>query len=155
MATIVDDLIHSVSDQMNKNEQGWSILDHPADVMIEVWGASFEQFCQSAATALNHFLGVVVSEDPTERIVMDIEGGCPDELIVNLLRELLFYFVTRSLLVTKLGVSGLSGEGMRVKALFGSAISGPESVEIKGITYHGLIVHESDGGYSARLLFDV
>ncbi len=140
---------------MNKNEQGWSILDHPADVMIEVWGASFEQFCRSAARALNHFLGLVVSEEPGERIVMDIEGPCPDELIVNLLRELLFYFVTRSLLVTKLGVSGLSGEGMRVEAIFSPAITGPDSLEIKGITYHGLIVCESDSGYSAKLVFDV
>lgn len=140
---------------MNKNEQGWSILDHPADVMIEVWGASFEQFCQSAATALNHFLGVPLSEETEEWEVMDIEGACPDELIVNLLRELLFYFVTRSLMVKKLGVSGLSGEGMRVRGNFCHATTGPESLEIKGITYHGLIVHESDAGYNARLVFDV
>lgn len=137
------------------NKRGWSTLDHPADMMIEVWGETFEAFCQNAVRALNHFLGVSLSEQTEQCEIIEIEGSCPEERIVNLLREALFHFAARSLLVTKLGIIGLVDNGMQVEACFKPAALGPDSIEIKGITYHGLTVHRTDQGWHARLVFDV
>lgn len=140
---------------MTTREFGWHALDHPADVMIEVSGESFRDLCKNAASGLNHFLGEIVPGEPVRVEKLKIEGDTLEEQLVNFLRELLFRFVTTSTLVTKLNVSGHNQEGFVVEAFFQHAEIGPDSMEVKGITYHGLSVKKNSRGYVARLVFDV
>ncbi len=140
---------------MRSGACGWLVLDHPADVMIEVTGETFWDLCQNAARGLNHFLGEIVSEEPAELERLKIEGDTLEEQLVNFLRELLFYFVTTSTLVTDIDLSGQNDKGLMVEAFFKLAEIGPNSLEVKGITYHGLSVEKNKEGYVARLVFDV
>ena len=141
--------------EMTPHEFGWRVLDHPADVMIEVSGESFWDLCKNAASGLNHFLGEIVPGEPVRVEKLRIEGDTLEEQLVNFLRELLFRFVTTSTLVTKLNVSGHNQEGFVVETFFKHAEIGQNSLEVKGITYHGLSVKKNSRGYVASLVFDV
>ncbi len=134
---------------------GWLVLDHPADVMIEITGDTFLDLCRNAARGLNHFLGEIVSEQPAQTERLKIEGDTLEEQLVNLLRELLFHFVRTSTLVTNLSLSNHDDKMLMFEAFFQPAQVGPNSLEVKGITYHGLSVEKNSQGYVARLVFDV
>ncbi len=140
---------------MQDNQVDWIILDHPADVMVEVFGSTFEGLCQASVSALNHFLGVVLSVEPVRSERMQIEGATAEEKLVNVLRESLFLFAVDSQLVTKLAISCLKDNIMTVDACLSPAGLGPDSIEIKGVTYHGLKVETTACGYKAKLIFDV
>ncbi len=138
-----------------KKHPGWSALDHPADVMIEITGKTFAELCLNAARGLNHFLGEISSRDAPRVERLKIEGDTREEQIVNLLRELLFNYVTDSILVTDLNFGGHSDGSLLVDAFFCPAKRGSNSLEVKGITYHGLSIEEHGDGFRARLVFDV
>ncbi len=140
---------------MKRRDHGWTVLDHTADAMVEVWGETFEKFCWSAVDALNHFLGSPDSEAPETSLSMDISGTTQEEKVVNLLRELLYHFAISSRIVTKLMISGLTDYGMSVEVFFKNAVISQDSVEIKGITYHGLSIQHNDQGFSGKFIFDI
>ncbi|MGD9819408.1 MAG: archease [Desulfomonilaceae bacterium] len=140
---------------MELNDKGWTILDHPADVMVEIHGKTFEEFCQNAVKALNHFLGRLRSDKKESIEKIEIEGSCPEELVVNLLRELVYRFYTSCCLVTKIRMRSLKNNKIEVETVFRLATVGSDSTEIKGITYHGLSVQENGSGYHAKMVFDV
>ena len=140
---------------MTAGEFGWRVLDHPADVMIEVAGESFWDLCENAASGLNHFLGETVPGAPAKVEKLRISGDSLEEQLVNFLRELLFRFVTNSTMVTRLKICSHDKGGFVVETFFEHAEIGPDSTEVKGITYHGLCVKKNSHGYVARLVFDV
>ncbi len=140
---------------MRSGSCGWLVLDHPADVMIEVTGETFLDLCRNAARGLNHFLGEIVPEEPAQSERLKIEGDTLEEQLVNLLRELLFHFVRTSTLITNLALIYHDDKVLLFDAFFEPAKVGPNSLEVKGITYHGLSVEKNSQGYVARLVFDV
>lgn len=140
---------------MELKDKEWIILDHPADVMVEIHGKTFEEFCQNAIKALNHFLGRVLSDKKESTQKIEIEGTCPEELLVNLLRELVYKFYTSYCLVTKIKMRSLKNDKVEVEIVSRTATVGSDSIEVKGVTYHGLSVQENESGYHARLVFDV
>ena len=86
---------------------------------------------------------------------LKIEGDTREEQLVNLLRELLFHFIRTSTLATNLCLSNHDDKMLMFEAFFQPAQVGPNSLEVKGITYHGLSVEKNSQGYVARLVFDV
>ena len=145
---------------MNKNQQktntSWKLLDHTADIMIEVWGSSLEDLFLNAAEAMTTVL-VPCADVPREReLDVVLEADAAEELLVSWLREILFHVQTRGLILVRAEMDDLSDTALKAKLHFGT--SGPEcepEFEIKAVTYHGLSIQEQDGIYSARIVFDI
>ena len=145
---------------MNKNQQktdsGWRLLDHTADIMIEVRGSSLEDLFLNAAEAMTTVLVPCANVAGQTELDVALEADAAEELLVGWLREILFHVQTRGLILVRAEMDDLSDTALKAKLHFGT--SGPEcepEFEIKAVTYHGLSIHEQDGIYSARIVFDI
>jgi SHS2 domain-containing protein len=146
--------------KMSKNQQkidsGWKLLDHTADIMIEVRGLSLKELFLNAAEAMTTVL--VPCADVLGQTELDValEADAAEELLVSWLREILFHVQTRGLILVRAEMDDLSDTALKAKLHFGA--SPPEcepEFEIKAVTYHGLSIQEQDGIYSARIVFDI
>jgi len=85
-----------------------------------------------------------------------IAGREKDYLMLDWLSELLFTFETRHLLLSEFAVS-VDDEGLAAQArgeLFDASRHRLEH-EVKAITYHGLKVEPTDGGWVAEVIVDI
>jgi SHS2 domain-containing protein len=150
----------SLTQKMNRNRQkidgGWRLLDHTADIMIEVWGASLESVFLNSAEAMTAVL-VPCTDLPTEtEFEVALEADTLEELLVNWLREILFHSQVRNLILVQARIEDLSRIVLRAKLYFGAVRPDCEpEFEIKGVTYHGLSIQQHDETYSARIVFDI
>lgn len=140
--------------QVNPNG-GWRFLDHTADIRLEVWGTSLERLFVNAARSLLTLLASPAQPDKKERIEVSIDGGETDELLVNWLREILFYSQTRRLVITDIHILELSESRLKASLMGVKAQVRTDVLEIKGVTYHGSSIQENDKGFTARIIFDI
>jgi protein archease len=138
----------------------WTVLDHTADVGIEVHAATLDALFADAASALCDVITDV------ERIEARVEAACeltaeaPDLLLVTWLEELLFRFDSEGVLYPcgEVRVAGAEGAWTLAARLRGEAYDPrrhPLKVQVKAVTYHGLEVARDEQGWRARVIFDL
>jgi SHS2 domain-containing protein len=135
---------------------GWRLLDHTADIRLEVWGTSLEKLFIYAAKSLSTLLTSPTEPNSEEQIQVALEGGELDELLVNWLREILFFTQTKRIVVTEADIVELSETSLKAKLKVRKKRIGAEtSVEVKGVTYHGISIRVNDQGYTAQIIVDI
>jgi len=139
----------------------YEFLDHTADVAVALDAETREELF---AEALRAFTDTVTDRDTVgadEGHDLEAEAATLPELLVEWLGELVYRFDVDGLLFAD--VTGLvieeTDEGFR---LTGRAHGEPYDkerhplqVEVKGVTYHDLVVEQDDGGWRARVIFDI
>ena len=139
-----------------KTEPLWKIIDHTADIRVEVYGNDLKQLFVNAAVALTKLLRVRAPAAAEQQVDISLESTALDELLVDWLREILFYHQARGWILVKASIDQLSETSLQAAVLFGVRSSEQEpDFEIKAVTYHGLSVEKNDRGYRAKILFDV
>jgi len=141
---------------LRKAEQRWRLLDHTADLRIEVYGASVEELLLNAGVALARILDPEPEIPPDRELDVVVEGETSEELLVDWLREILFQSETENFVLVSAEIIELAGSKLKARLL---GVTRPPDTkpaeEIKGVTYHGLAIEEADSGYVARLVFDI
>lgn len=135
----------------------YEYFDHTADLGIRVRAADRETLFIEAAQAM---LAAVVEDLSTIRpeceIVVTIEGDDPDYLLFDWLSELLVRLDTEHLVFGRFEVQ-FTDTGLIGKAV-GESLDrnrhDPEH-EIKAITYHGLLVEQTEDGWLAEVIVDI
>ncbi len=147
-------------------------LSHTADVGFEVTATSPEELFEVAARGLVRALGL---EAASERADGDGDGndaGSPDaaeieisrpdgeRLMVQWLRELLAGAMSgRGVPVARVREVGIGGEvpaTLRARVRWRPDAGDGPVREIKGVTYHGLVVERTEEGrWHARVVLDV
>ena len=144
-------------DDFNVMRYNYKVLDHTADLRIQVTGATLLDLYINAGLAL--FDLITKSDVGTEEdnILMTISGEDDTDLLINWLRELLFLFNGKELLVNSIAI--LSLENLTLTARVGVISYEPDKVEIdreiKAVTYHQAGVKPSPKGYVAHIIFDL
>ena len=139
-----------------KSDKGWRLLEHTADIRLEVHGATLEDLFINAARGFTDLIlpdSEVTSQTESE---ISLEADSAEELLVDWLRELLFLHQTRKLVMIDAQMITFSETNLEARVSFG--IDPPDfepSLEIKGVTYHGLSIVETGEGYSAKIVFDI
>ncbi len=135
----------------------YETFDHTADLGLRVTAASAAELFVEAARGL---VSVLIENPeeirPTEERTLTLPGEAIDYLLFDWLSELLYLF-ERSRFVAgvfqvQLGESGLQA------ILRGETIDPTRhrlSHEVKAITYHDLIVQESESGWEAEMIVDI
>lgn len=137
---------------------GVEALDHTADVGLEVRGADLAEVVARAVRGLTWLLlERTPSGAPAER-KLRVTGDGPASLLREALRELLWWHDSEGL--SALDVVGTrvedAGEGLTLEASVRLAADArPPLREIKGVTLHGLVAEPRNGGWYARVVFDV
>ncbi len=132
-------------------------IEHTADVAIEArapdLAALFDR-CAAGMTSLIAEGGVI---EAREKHPIAVEGADLPELLAGFLRELVWLQADREFLY-----ASASFERLEVPEL-AATVRGERADphrhrlvrEIKAVTYHGLVVERRDGGWVARVIFDV
>ncbi len=142
----------------------WSTIEHTADLAVEVEAPSLQRLFVTAARAL---VGVICglegsdeetrpSAEPALHRELALDAEDTDMLLVEWLRELLYIQSAEGLLFADAEVSELSERRLAARVgLSRRPSEGEVERELKGVTYHDLEVSARDGGWYARVVFDV
>ncbi len=143
-------------DNYPKPDKGWRFLEHTADIRLEVHGDTLADLFLYAAAGLKNLISSDAEAVPETELEITLEAGTSEELLVDWLRELLFISQTRQLVMVQAQIKDLSEINLKARVYFGTKPSDVEtSLEIKGVTYHGLSIEKNTAGYSARIVFDI
>lgn len=149
-------MTNSEAEDPEKTEQRWKFLEHTADIRMEVYGGTMEELFSNAASGLMSLLGSGAHIVGAAELEIEIEGGEPEELLVNWLRELLYQHETKGFLLSEAHMLELGEKRLKARLTGGTRSSDDEKdMEIKGVTYHGISVEKTNSGYSARVVFDI
>lgn len=134
--------------------ESFKVLDHDADVRLEVYGASREELFENAARAM---LSLIIDPGKVrpaleKRITVPGNG----ELLINFLNELLFVWDVERFIPAEVTVS-FEGEGLAA-LIKGEPFDEDRhsiEVELKAVTYHKFAITETAGRFKATIIIDV
>ncbi|HEV8241732.1 MAG TPA: archease [Thermoanaerobaculia bacterium] len=138
----------------------WSVVEHTADVGIEVQAATLEALFVDAAAGFCDVITEVARIGGDQEHTFEVEGAALDLLLVTWLEELLFRFETSGVLYPR-GDASVEGKGdswslrARMRGERFDAERHPLKVQVKAITYHELEVARDEQGWRARVIFDI
>jgi len=135
----------------------YELLEHTADLGLRVRAPDLDTLFREAAEG---FFSLLVDGGPpggeAREFRFELEATRHDDLLFDWLNELLFTFDTTGCL---LGAFEVSVRGRRLQASARGAPPEPSERgrlrEVKAITYHGLKVEPSEGGWLAEVIVDI
>ena len=133
------------------------ILDHTGDVGIIVRGKSLGSIFERTAQGMF----AIICPDNEIRIVrehkFDVVGNNLEELLVNWLAELNYYFSVEYILFSEFQIDKVEENRLLAKARGEKINSNRHHIhtEIKAVTYHKLYVRKIDDGWEAQVIFDI
>lgn len=138
-------------------EAHWEHFPHQADIGVRGAGPSMaDAFCQ-AALALTAAVTDPASVAAEVAVKIAVEANDADDLLYDWLNALVFEMATRGMLFGRFDVA--IDDGRLVATAWGEPVSVERhqpAVEVKGATYTGLHVVETDtGGWIAECVIDV
>lgn len=136
--------------------KNWRVLDHTADLRIEVRGKTLAELFTHAAKALSSLLMGQTDIVPTEWRDLTLEAASLEDLLVEWLRELLFEHQVHGKVFIGAEVIDLTDTLLIAHVALGhSPESKPLQFEIKGVTYHDLRIVRRADNYVVRIIFDI
>jgi SHS2 domain-containing protein len=131
---------------------GFIEIDHKADWAVKVWAADFIGLLTESARAMSILTGVHLKSEPRVSRQINLTGADHESLLVAFLSELIFLdeqeglgFDTFDLIVNDYNLAGI---------IKGAEIAS-QIKEIKAVTYHNLVIRETNGRVEATIVFDV
>ncbi len=139
------------------NETKYRIIDHTADIGVHVYGADPQKLFANAAYALFDLITDLktLKGDHTKKITVTGENW--SDLMVNWLRELLYFWAGRERLVKQAEILAISQNKLIASLKYDPYDPNRHIIkdEIKAVTYHQLEVKSGPSGWEARIIFDV
>ena len=139
---------------MKKN---YKLIDHTADFGIHVFGSDPKELFINAAQAVFDMLTEIDALKGLERADLRVAGDDWSDLMVNWLRELLYLWNGRELLVKKAHIQSVSES--ELAATLELDPFDPDrhviKMEIKAVTYHQIQVKSGPDGWEAKIIFDI
>lgn len=137
--------------------KNYKLLNHTADIRVEVWGKTKKELFANAAQAMFDLMTDMQRIDTSEEKTVTIDGADTEDLLVNFLRESLYIFNGKRWLIKKCKILELTARHL-VAQLRGEPYNTKKhqlNAEIKAVTYHGLSVKRTKQGWRAKVIFDV
>lgn len=147
----------------------YKFLEHTADVQAECRARSFTGLLEAAARALYSVALKRQRKTIRARHELFVSGSEHEEVVVRWLQELVFLLETDGFVAVR-----FTWNGSHMEAPEGAQSAGPHPVltvhclaegylctheergeEVKGATYHGLMVEKTGDEFVARVIFDL
>ncbi|NIP29309.1 MAG: hypothetical protein GTO02_02470 [Candidatus Dadabacteria bacterium] len=133
----------------------YEILDHTADIKIRVFGNDFREILENSASAI---LEIINNEDvnPDVSHNFEVSGEGKDQILVRLINELIYILQTEKLLIKNVQVEK-EGEHKYMVFCKGIKINNEHELnyDIKGATYHDLLIEKEGDRLKAEFVIDV
>jgi SHS2 domain-containing protein len=132
-------------------------MDPTADCGIQVFGKDLKALFENAGIALFDLIADISLVKSGFEYSIQVSGSdCPD-LMVNWLRELLYFWTGMELLVKEIEVMEISECHLSARISADAYDSNRHRLnhEIKAVTYHRIQVSNPSTGWEAIVVFDV
>ena len=132
-------------------------IEHTADFGIHVLGSDPRELFSNAAHALFDQLTDTDCLSGSFREKLLVAGDDWPDLMINWLRELLYFWNGRERLVKSVEVLAISENRLSASIIFDPYDATVHLIkqEIKAVTYHQLQVTCSPKGWESKIIFDV
>ena len=130
-----------------------------ADVAVEVRGKTIEDLFATAALALFEVMVSTETVQPKREKKIHLEGQAVDRLLYDWLSELVCLKDTDSMLFCRFDLVIKQENGYQLDATIAGEEIDPKRHElradVKAVTFHRFRVEESQGTWSAEIVFDI
>ncbi|HIE31797.1 MAG TPA: archease [Methanosarcinales archaeon] len=135
-------------------------LDHPADVKFRASGKTIEEAFEYAALAM---FGAMIDTDtvqPATTLDIDLDADDCEELLYNFLSELLYLFEVEEIVFGRFDVEriGRYDDSYHLRAhATGEKINLERhrfDVGVKAVTFHDMMIEQTDVGYTVQVVVD-
>ncbi len=135
----------------------FSLLDHTADLGIQVHSPDLENLFEEAARSIIHLMFKAPLIGKTDTIKLKVVAEDLDDLMVRWLGEILYLLHGEGKVVTHIKVDSLSPcfLGATLKTIPFDPNLHEILCEIKAVTYHQISVAQKDDRWEARIIFDL
>jgi SHS2 domain-containing protein len=139
---------------MKKN---YEVLDHTADIGLVVYGEDLKSLFENAGEAFFHLITDLKKVRRRIERRIHIDGESLERLMVDWLSELLYLHDVENLLFKGFKIESVGEDGLRGTVKGERFQEGVHVIktEVKAVTYHQIQVKKEDGGWKARVIFDL
>jgi len=132
-------------------------IEHTADFGIHVFGSDPRDLFSNAAHALFDLVTDIDRLSGSFRKELVVAGDDWPDLMINWLRELLYFWTGRERLVKSVEVLAISENRLTASIIFDPYDAAFHLIkqEIKAVTYHQLQVTCNPKGWESKIIFDV
>ena len=136
----------------------YEFFEHPADIGVQVRGATLAELFTHAAQALGAALGQLAPTGPPRQKSITLTADSLEDLLHDWLSELLYEVDTHHVCYDQITILTIGPH--QLNATVGGTASdftrSRVNAEIKAVTYHQLAVQElPDTSWQATVIFDV
>lgn len=135
----------------------YTIIDHTADIGIDVFGDTLQDLFSNAGFALFDIITDLSTVECRVKHNLNIIGVDKEQLLVNWLSELLFLHDVNNLLFKNFCVNQLSDYQLNAD-VSGEVFDEKRHIiktEVKAVTYHNLSIIQKDQQWKTRIIFDL
>ena len=135
----------------------YTIIDHTADIGIDVFGDTLQDLFSNAGFALFDIITDLSTVECKVKHSLNIVGVDKEQLLVNWLSELLFLHDVKNLLFKNFCVNQLSDYQLNAD-VSGEVFDEKRHIiktEVKAVTYHNLSIIQKDQQWKTRIIFDL
>lgn len=147
-----------MTDAPSPSSPPWlAFIDHTADVGLVITAPDLPTLFARAAWGMFAIITDLPAVRAEERLSVTVEAEDRAALLVRWLSELNFLHVTRHRLLSRFEISEWSDTRLAAEVA-GEPIDRSRHVihtEIKAVTFHGLSLESTAGGWRAQIIFDL
>ncbi|MBN1613279.1 MAG: archease [Deltaproteobacteria bacterium] len=135
----------------------YKVFKHTADLGLEIYGRSLPELFTHAALALFELLTDLHRVKPNGRWTLAVSGTDREDLLVNYLREVLYLYNGKGLLLSDFSITDMEEGFLRGEARGESFDASKHTIkkEIKAVTYHQASIRQTAKGWQGRIVVDV
>ncbi len=137
---------------MSAPPAGFREIEHTADWELQAWGPDLNTLFEQAARGMYVLCGARWLAGVTQSRAIEIYAADNENLLVSFLSELLYVYDQEAIGFNHFDIRITDGH-LRAN-LEGTKVS-PFEKEIKAVTYHNLLVRQTDRGWEVNIVFDV
>jgi SHS2 domain-containing protein len=135
------------------NGSGFEEIEHTADLCLKVWGTTITDLFINALDGMYHIMKVL--HDPNSTIGSQkffFEAMDQESLLVAFLDECNYFLQQEKKFME---IETINIENSKLQGTFKSYQVEKIQIEIKGVTFHNLVINHTSTGYSVQIVFDV
>ena len=137
---------------MVRGPAGYRELEHTADWELEAWAPDLPSLLEQAARGMYRLAGARLQAGHRHERQLNLPMKDPESLLVTFLAELLFLEEQEGLAFDVFDLR-IEADGLHAR-LSGGPLASIDK-EIKAVTYHNLAIHQTPGGLTVNIVFDV
>ena len=140
--------------------KNYKLLNHTADIRVEVWGKTRKELFANALAAMFDVMIDIPDDEKIKALeekTVKITGNDLEDMLINFLREALYLFNGQGWLIKSCESVELTGRIIvaRLQGELYNRQKNPLKTEIKAVTYHGLMINKSKKSWQAKVVLDV